>query len=127
MKEVCSLVQGVVTLETQTVGPKHDPYMRTVINMTSHKNVLQWQLQFCALAGVQFVLCDHKNNVELVFDEDVLDDNLVEIYTGMSMHFWEHDLWEYKERALFARLGPDRYDQMQAFRQVDAALLRYAQ
>lgn len=126
MKEICSLVRGVLSLETFTVGPKHDPYGRTVIKMTGRDNLPKWELIVCGLAGVQFTIFDKNGHDAVVFGEALASDALIEALTGMSPHFWEYKVWEYKDRALYAKLGRERYEQYHLCMEANAAMLRYA-
>lgn len=126
MKEICSLVQGVLTLETFTVGPKHDPYGRMVIKMTNRDNNPKWELVLCGLAGIQLTVFDKGVYSALVFPENSVSDELMETFTGMPIHFWEYKVWQYKDRALYAKLGRKRYEQYHLCMEADMSLLRYA-
>ncbi len=126
MKHVCNLVRGRLTLETSTVGPKHDPYDRRVVTLCNREGHKMWTLRVCALAGVEFTYYDPASGAAIVFPEKSLKPDTIERLTGMDMKFWDDKVWYYKERALLSRIGMSAYIDYLNFLEADSRLMRYA-
>lgn len=128
MRNSCKLVRGKVFLSTKTVGPRHDPYSRTIIEMVGYDDRKKWELILCGLAGVSFRQFEGYEAQASANDISMpAMHKLVEATTGMPIKFWEHRLWEYQHRAMRARYGREEYHNIMACIEADEALLRYAQ
>lgn len=123
MRQAINLVEGMVTLKTSTVGPKHDPYARTIIERTDAHGHPVWKITLCSLAG-DFLQDRFGKFMDPNEGESFA--NMVLRVTGQTTYFWEHKVWEYKERALERRLGREKYQQLCFIREADDRLLRYA-
>lgn len=127
MMDTCKLVKGKVILSTMTVGPRYDPYSRTIIEMIGHDGRKKWKLILCALAGVSFQqfegyeaqASEHDVGMKAIHQ-------LVESTTGMPIKFWTTKLWDYQHRAMLARYGREQYNAIMACIEADEALMRYA-
>lgn len=127
MKKSISLAHGVLYHENTTVGPRHDPYSRDTFTMLDKKGKLTWELVACALAGDIFKTAKgfkieyHCNGNK---EDGNAFDAYVEKHTGFPASFWQHKIWEYKERAALAKMGPELYYQVQEILEADAVMLR---
>lgn len=110
---------GSATLRTESVGPRHDPYTRTIVELTV-KNNIRYRLTSCALAGSRLEFVDASCIPDIVcydeFDTAAKDffAETIERATGYPFEFWVHDLWERVDAARYRR-DPKGYEMQQAY------------
>lgn len=121
--EQVKLVQGTLYKTYSLVGPSHDPYGREEFEMVAPTGKTLWKLTICGLAGCTF----EKGAVTVSeFDGGPLFEAAVEAATGQPLHFWDSQVWEYKERSLMARMSWEEYVQYCEMRDADHRLMGYA-
>lgn len=118
--------RGHATLRNLTVGPRHDPYSRTVVTVTIDGRT--YTLMRCGLAGDSITLPDGGGEIfcaeGMPFDREsqtrALDNYEAEVvrYTGQKTDFWFHKLWQ--------KLEEKRDPGLQAMIDADMRLLSYA-
>jgi hypothetical protein len=120
-----NLVNGKAVYEDSTVGSSHDPYGRVTVTRLDKDDNHLFTLTCCGLAGMRlngstgFIVAEN-------FDGGEEFDTAVEKYTGFNTDFWLTKIWEYQDRALYARVGPKRYYDIKEMEEADARLLSYA-
>ena len=125
MRKSVNLVNGKAFYETSSVGPSHDPYHRVVITRVDRDDNHLFTLYCCGLLGLRLDASDGVVVAES-FDGTPAFDTAVEKYTGFNTHFWLDKIWEYKERALYARVGEEEYYNIKEIEAIDAQMLAYA-
>lgn len=138
VREHIGLVRGSLTLETSTVGPAHDPYGRTTIEM--HRDgKTAWSLILCGLAGISFKVTggptfkendyvptwygttdEEKRKGREAFEAEVVK------ATGQGVYFWERRVWERRDSARWRRMTPQQREEWELCMEADAALMSYA-
>lgn len=127
MRDHISLERGSLTLETKSVGPRHDPYFRTTVERHQGGRLL-FRLTSCALAGDtletwtddggQFVqrasLSTHGE------DREQIDAYRAEVerLTGHDPRFWLERVWAMRDAHKSA--------EWHEMRDIDARMLSYA-
>jgi len=104
MRNSVKWASGSARIRTETVGPRHDPYSRTIVEI----DIRGWKYELvdCALAGMWLdAVIDGLPNVRLceaaIFDKEaeVAVAEGVEAVTGFDPFYWTDTLWHRVENA----------------------------
>ena len=126
MQQRIKWANGSATKDTVLVGPRHDPYSRTIVRVNLKGYV--YTLVQCGLAGNYMILPNARGQIgceEFFFDsgkqlESLLTYNAaVKEHTGFAPDFWFHKLWH--------KLEEKRDPGLQAMLYADMRLLSYAE
>lgn len=113
MRNSTKWVNGMAAIHTITVGPRDDPYSRTIVDIHIKDRV--YSLVSCALAGDWLAANGEKlaslnafaetGNMRAEFERSVI------AHTGWPSYFWTDELWQKVEQARVKK-DPLYYDHM---------------
>jgi hypothetical protein len=154
MRQSIGLANGeMLVYETQSVGPRHDPYGRTIVtryrattfnsdpDSPRKTKDVAWRLVSCALAGTwleddcgnkiveQRELMHIPWNVDAKKAHKLADDYfeaMVTLVTGYGVGFWLHGVWEKRDNARWRAMTPQQRYEYEMCMEADAELLSYA-
>jgi hypothetical protein len=104
-----------------TVGPRHDPYGRTITDITLRDR--KFSIIECGLAGLVFSTEDSSIG-EGRDDCDI--EKIIEAETGMSLRWWTDRVFSRAEQARERGMTSEQYESYLALMEADAFLLRCA-
>lgn len=107
---------------TATVGPRHDPYGRTITDITLRDR--KFTIIECGLAGLVFKTEDSSIGEGR---DDIDIEKVIEAETGMRLRWWTERIFDRAEEARYRTMGPEKYEDYLALMEADAQLRRYAE
>ena len=114
MRNSVKWASGSASIRSETVGPRHDPYCRTIVDLTVRGK--DYTLVDCALAGM-WIECDGvKLASAAILDKEAETHfaEAVEALTGFDPFYWTDTIWARVNKARY-KVNPEFYEMDRAY------------